>query len=243
MNDFKDIGVIVVGGTRNIGLAIAETYINFGAKVFIVGGYSEDNLNRALSHLKALSNKIEGCIADMSDDKNVQMVFKSFEQKYNCNPQILINGQGYRPHKKFLEINSEEFNEVIKRNVLGMFLASQEFFRRCNTTGSIVNIGGLSAHKPAKDRAHVITSKAAIIGLTKALAEEGRNKIKVNCIVPGVIETERSIDQPQASFTDEHNFIKGDTSAISQAVISISDLSNIYLTGQTLHVNGGRWMP
>ena len=139
--------------------------------------------------------------------------------------------------------DSEEFNEVMKRNVLGMFLASQEFFRRCDTTGSIVNIGGLSAHKPARDRAHVITSKAAIIGLTKALAEEGRNKIKVNCIVPGVIETERSIDQPQASFTDEHNFIKGNISDISQAVISISDLSNIYLTGQTLHVNGGRWMP
>ena len=95
MNDFKDIGVIVVGGTRNIGLAIAETYINFGAKVFIVGGYSEDNLNKALSHLKALSNNIGGCIADMSDDKNVQMVFKSFEQKYNCNPQILKIGRAH----------------------------------------------------------------------------------------------------------------------------------------------------
>jgi 3-oxoacyl-[acyl-carrier protein] reductase len=242
---FLNEKVLIVGGTRNIGLTIARDFVNYGAKVCIIGGSSKENLDKALVELNKSEGLACGKLAEMSVQEETNSVFDFFEEQYNAAPRILINCQGYRPHSLITKIDEKEWNDVINRNVKGPFLASQELFRRVPTslTASIVNIGGLSAHKPAKNRAHVITSKSAIIGLTRALAEEGRNHIKVNCVVPGVIDTKRSDDQPQAIFHNDEDFIKGSAKDVSDAVIYFANPNTVYVTGQTLHVNGGRFMP
>lgn len=244
---FNKQKVLIVGGTRNIGLTIAADFIKHGADVCIIGGYSKTNLDEALLELNKTpgSGSVCGKIADMSQRSEVKDVFNFFDSYYGEPPRVLINCQGYRPHNLLAEITDSEWDEVMNRNVKGPFITSQEFFRRApdSITASIVNIGGLSAHKPAKERAHVITSKAAIIGLTRALAEEGRNHIKVNCIVPGVIDTKRETGQPQAIFINDNEFLKGSTSDVSEAVLYFANPNTVYITGQTLHVNGGRFMP
>jgi 3-oxoacyl-[acyl-carrier protein] reductase len=244
---FNKQKVLIVGGTRNIGLAIATDFMRHGADICIIGGYSKSNLKEALQKISKVngSGSVCGKIADMSKRADVENVFTFFDECYNEPPRILINCQGYRPHNILAEISDSEWDQVMNRNVKGPFITSQEFFKRVpgSVTASIVNIGGLSAHKPAKERAHVITSKAAIIGLTRALAEEGRNHIKVNCIVPGVIDTKREIGQPQAAFINDNEFLKGSTSDVSEAVLYFANPNTVYITGQTLHVNGGRFMP
>src|SRR5690606_14190382 len=103
--------------------------------------------------------------------------------------------------------------------------------------GAIVNIGGLSAHRPVAERAHVITAKAGLVGLTRALAEEGLGRIRANCVVPGAIVTERQRGQRAASHFEEAGRPAGSVEDVARSVLSLADPRDQYVTGQTLHVN------
>ncbi len=118
-------------------------------------------------------------------------------------------------------------------------------FRRLpqDRLGAIVNIGGLSAHRPTKERAHVIAAKSGLVGLTRALAEEGLGQIRANCVVPGVIETQRKPGEPRPRFLDQKEHAVGCSEDVARAVLWLANPKEQYVTGQTLHVNGGRFMP
>jgi 3-oxoacyl-[acyl-carrier protein] reductase len=110
--------------------------------------------------------------------------------------------------------------------------------------GAIVNLGGLSAHRPAKDRAHVIAAKSGLIGLTRALAEEGLGRIRANAVVPGLIATERRSGQSNPHRGEKgHDRPVGTSRDVARTVLAFSDPSDVYVTGQTVHVNGGRYIP
>ena len=126
----------------------------------------------------------------------------------------------------------------------GPFLTCRELFRRLppERKGAVVNLGGLSAHRPAKGRAHVIAAKAGIIGLTRALAAEGAGRIRANCVVPGLIDTQRKPGQPQAEFNDDEVNARGTCEDVARVVLAFSSPNDTYVTGQTVHVSGGRYM-
>jgi 3-oxoacyl-[acyl-carrier protein] reductase len=114
--------------------------------------------------------------------------------------------------------------------------------------GSIVNIGGLSGHAGAAGRAHVVTSKAGIVGFTKALAVEFADRgIRANCVVPGTIDTVRgeTAQSPHSYPSGERALIDrlGRREEIAATVTHLCRPDSGYITGQTLHVNGGRYLP
>jgi 3-oxoacyl-[acyl-carrier protein] reductase len=143
-----------------------------------------------------------------------------------------------------MDISLEMWNSVLDIMLTGPFLTCREFFRRLPTDrkGAIVNIGGLSAHRPAKDRAHVIAAKAGLVGLTRALAAEGQGQIRANCVVPGLIETKRKAGQPQAHFANDEANAHGTCEDVSRVVLAFANPADQYVTGQTVHVSGGRYM-
>ena len=232
---------LVVGGTRNIGLTVAAALRDAGAKVCIVGGSDADALESALADLNA-DESITGIIADISDEAAVVKAFDHTEQALGP-VSILVNGPGYRPHGPFMETSLEDWKAVLDVMLTGPFLTCREFFRRLpeDRKGAIVNIGGLSAHRPAKDRAHVIAAKSGLVGLTRAVAAEGQGRIRANCVVPGLIVTKRKDGQPQAHFSNDTQ-AHGSTTDVANTVLAFSDPNDSYVTGQTVHVSGGRYM-
>jgi len=235
---------LVVGGTRNIGLAIAQALKGAGASVCVVGGSDPEALTKALTELGTDDGRTTGLLADITDEAAVTGAFEHAEQKLGA-VSILINGPGYRPHGPFMDIDLATWNSVLNVMLTGPFLTCREFFRRVptNRKGAIVNIGGLSAHRPARDRAHVIAAKAGIVGLTKALAAEGMGQIRANCVVPGLIETQRKAGQPQADFKNDEIYARGSCEDVARVVLAFANPNDGYVTGQTVHVSGGRFMP
>ncbi len=129
------------------------------------------------------------------------------------------------------------------------FLISQAAvpFLAQSPAASIVHIGGLTGHTGASRRAHVVTAKAGIVGLTKAMAHDlAQNGIMVNCVVPGLIETNRNGDAARPFHHGSRTNLLGRRGTIEDVAESVSFLchkENRYLTGQTLHVNGGAFLP
>lgn len=241
--DLQGETALVIGGTRNIGLSIAQALQAAGAAVAVVGSSDQAALDNALDTLGASSGKATGLLADMSEEATVQKVFA--DTAANLGPiSVLVNSPGYRPHGPFTDITLETWNSVFAIMLTGPFLACRELFRRLpeDRKGAIVNIGGLSAHRPAKDRAHVIAAKSGLAGLTRALAAEGQGRIRANCIVPGMIETTRKAGQPQAHFHGDEAFARGSCEDVARVVLAFSSPHDAYVTGQTVHVSGGRYM-
>jgi len=234
---------LVVGGTRNIGLSVAEALKSAGADVCIVGGSDHAALEAALEQLDASEGQATGLVADIRDEAAASAAFETCEKAFGP-VSILVNGPGFRPHAPFTDIDLETWNAVLGIMLTGPFLACRELFRRLplGRKAAIVNIGGLSAHRPAKGRAHVIAAKAGITGLTRALAAEGAGRIRANCIVPGLIDTERKPGQPQAKFNDDEANARGSCEDVARLVLSFSSPRDTYVTGQTVHVSGGRYM-
>jgi len=234
---------LVIGGTRNIGLSIARALQSAGAAIAVVGGSDRAALDDALDTLGKDGGKPIGIIADVADERAVLKAFDQIEAKLGP-VSILVNSPGYRPHGPFADITLETWNSVFAIMLTGPFIACRELFRRLpeGRKGAIVNIGGLSAHRPAKDRAHVIAAKSGIAGLTRALAAEGQGRIRANCIVPGMIDTTRKAGQPQAHFHGDEAFARGSCEDVARVVLAFSSPRDSYVTGQTVHVSGGRYM-
>ncbi|APX91544.1 hypothetical protein BWR19_00450 [Halomonas sp. 1513] len=243
--DLQGHTAVVTGGTRNIGLAIAQGLRHHGARVCIVGGADRAALDRALEVLGGESNAVSGLLASVDNERDVEAIFDHAEARLGT-ASILINGAASRPHNVLVDITREQWQQVIDVILTGAFLTAQQFFRRLpeGRQGAIVNLGGLSAHVPKVERPHVIAAKAGLIGLTRALAEEGVGRIRANCVVPGTIETERKPGQsnPTAAETGKRRPV-GSSEDVARLVLPFTDPRDYYVTGQTVHVNGGRFMP
>jgi 3-oxoacyl-[acyl-carrier protein] reductase len=241
--DLRDETALVTGGSRNIGLAVAEALRSAGARVSLAGRSDRIALDQALAHLGA-GDRAMGVLADVGDEAQVSSLFDETERRLGP-VTILVNGAAVRPHAPFREMSLVLWNEVIGVVLTGAFLTSRELFRRLpeGRNGAIVNLGGLSAHRPSKDRAHVIAAKSGLIGLTRALAEEGRGRIRANAVVPGRIDTARSPGQSNPDLDDEGGRALGTSRDVARVVLAFSDPRDVYVTGQTVHVSGGRFMP
>lgn len=234
---------LVTGGTRNIGLAIAEQLAAAGADVCIWGGSDQAALERALERLGAKSGTAIGKLVELASEAAIVAGFDEISAR--CGPvSILINNAAIRPYEPLISMSRDAWDEVIGLNLSSAFLTARELHRRLPTDrrGAIVNIGGISAHRPVEGRAHVIAAKAGLVGLTRALAAEGMGRIRANCVVPGAVVTERREGQRPPRFSGESEAPRGTPADVAAAVLPLADPSQQYVTGQTLHVSGGRYM-
>ena len=242
--DFSKEVALVTGGSRNIGLAIAQTLRASGARVCIWGSSDTEALDQALSLLDGDQATRIGMLVKVDEEDAVVGAFDQIEAQLGP-VSILVNNAAVRPHESLNTMSRTAWTSVLDVILTGAFLTSRELFRRLpkERNGSIVNIGGLSAHRPATNRAHVITAKAGLIGLTRALAEEGLGRIRVNCVVPGAIHTEIQPGGRRPRFLDDKDHAAGHPGDVARAVLSLANPNEQYVTGQTLHVSGGRFMP
>jgi len=248
----KDKVVIITGGAKKIGRATAKKLADQGFNILIhTGGKSIDEAKKTLAIVKEYGVQSDFIDGDLADIKTIDKI-KSAAEKLGT-PSVLINNAGLRIHDDFEKITYEDWKRVMTVNVDASFLCTQALIGHMTKQkwGRVINIGGLSAHIGAKERAHVVTSKAALIGLTKAISMEFLERgVTCNCVVPGFIEDFDSKEKalkghwlrhPQTPNLVLNRF--GNPDEVAEVIANLCKKEADYINGQTLHVNGGSYTP
>jgi 3-oxoacyl-[acyl-carrier protein] reductase len=238
---------IVTGAGRNIGRAMALTLADGGASV-VVNARSNHAEAEAVAHeIEAAGGKALVHIGDIADATAVQAMADAAMTGFG-RIDILVNNAALRREKPFDEISFAEWREVMDVILDGTFHCVKACLPglRQSGAGTIVNIGGLSAHTGARDRAHVVTAKAGIIGFTRALAHDlAPDGITVNCVVPGLIGTPRPKHLPEPAHHLVHSTITGERGRpedVAAAVRFLCSPAARYINGQAIHANGGAYL-
>jgi 3-oxoacyl-[acyl-carrier protein] reductase len=236
--------VLVTGAARNIGAEIARACANGGAAV-VVNAKSSGNAAAALvSEIEAAGGHAAAILGDVGEPADVARIVDETVARFG-RLDVLVNNASLRHEATFAELTYERWQAVMHVALDGAFLCSQAALPhlRASGRGSIVNMGGLTGHTGARNRAHVVTAKAGIVGFTRALAHDlAPDGITVNCIAPGLIETVRDF-QPSHR-VDRVTLLgrRGVPDDVASAVRWIVGPGARFITGQTLHVNGGLFL-
>jgi 3-oxoacyl-[acyl-carrier protein] reductase len=235
---------IVTGSGRNIGRAIALSLADAGAAVAVNARTNRAEADSVVRDIETRGGRAFAVLADVTDESAVDRLIAETAHRFN-RIDVLVNNAAPRPEQPFEAMTFADWRFVLGSILDAAFLTAKAAlpFLRASGAGSIVNIGGMSAHTGAKHRAHVVAAKAGLLGLTRALAHDLADaKVTVNCVVPGLIETVRA-ETPQhhkASRTLAGRF--GAPEEVAALVRFLAGPNGRYVTGQALHVNGGAFL-
>ena len=238
---------VVTGAGRNIGRAIALTLAEGGASVLINARSNRSEAEAVMREVETAGGKAVVHIGDVADAKAVQAMADVAVKAFG-RIDILVNNAALRREKSFVEMDYAEWREILDVTLDGTFHCIKACLPALQKSGAgtIVNIGGLSAHTGARNRAHVVTAKAGIVGFTRALANDlASSGITVNCVVPGLIGTPRPKDKPEPAHHLTHNTITGARGKVEDVAAMVRFLCGPaarYITGQAIHANGGAFM-
>src|SRR5271169_1115488 len=203
---------VVTGAGRNIGRAIALALADGGASIVVNARSNRAEAEDVARGIEARGRKALVHIGDVADAADVQAMAELAVKQFG-RIDILVNNAALRREKPFAEMSYAEWREIMNVTLDGAFHCVKACLPHLKKSGAgtIVNIGGLSAHTGASDRAHVVTAKAGIIGLTRALAHDlSPDGITVNCVVPGIIGTPRPRNTPEPAHHLIHRTITGE---------------------------------
>jgi 3-oxoacyl-[acyl-carrier protein] reductase len=246
-NELTGKVAIVTGAGRNIGRAIALALVQGGASVLINARRNRAEAEAVVREIEVLGGKALVHIGDVADAAAMQAMADSAVKHFG-RIDILVNNAALRRQKPFAEMDYAEWREIMNVTLDGAFHCTKACLPglRQSGAGTIVNIGGLSAHTGAKNRAHVVTAKAGIVGFTRALAYDlADDGITVNCLVPGLIGTPRPKDKPEPAHHLTHQTItgaRGKPEDVAAAVRFLCGPGARYITGQAIHANGGAYL-
>jgi 3-oxoacyl-[acyl-carrier protein] reductase len=246
-NELSGKVAIVTGAGRNIGRAIALALAEGGASVVVNARGNRAEADAVAREVEALGVKALVHIGDVADAKAVQAMAAAALNRFG-RIDILVNNAALRREKPFAEMDYAEWREILDVTLDGAFHCVKACLPalRKSKAAAIVNIGGLSAHTGAKDRAHVVTAKAGLVGLTRALAHDlASDGITVNCVVPGLIGTPRRADSPEPAHHLIHQTITGERGRpddVAAAVRFLCGPGARYVNGQAIHTNGGAYL-
>ena len=238
---------IVTGAGRNIGRAIALTLAEGGASVVVNARSNRAEADAVGREIETAGGKALVDIGDVADAVAVQAMADAAVKQFG-RIDILVNNAALRREKPFAEMSYAAWREILDVTLDGTFLCVKACLPalRKSGAGTIVNIGGLSAHTGAKNRAHVVTAKAGIVGLTRALAHDlADDGITVNCVVPGLIGTPRPKDKPEPAHHLIHRTITGNRGLPEDVATTVRFLCGPgarYINGQAIHTNGGAYL-
>jgi 3-oxoacyl-[acyl-carrier protein] reductase len=239
---------IVTGAGRNIGRAIALALAAGGARVVVSAHTSALQAEETAEMIKASGAQAELILADVGDPDEVENLMSQVVTR--CGQlDILVNNAAVRFETPLLEMSFEEWRSVFSVNLDAVFLCTKAALPHLIAAGSgaIVNLGGQTAHAVVAERAHVVSSKAAVAAFTKAVALEFADRnVTANCVVPGSIDTVRGLPgAPERPSTRRPPPIGrlGSVWEIASIVRMLAGPESRYITGQTIHVNGGGYMP
>ena len=240
---------IVTGAARNIGREIALALARDGAAVVVNARTDRDGVEETAALVEKADGSALAHLADVTDEAAVATMVAAAASQFGA-PTILVNNAALRKKQALVDMTLADWREILGTNLDAAFLCARACIPGMLAAGGgrIVNIGGKSGHAGATERAHVVTSKAGLVGLTKALAVEfGGRGITVNCVVPGDIDTERvAASGPRIVHPGNgENLVgrKGRPEEVAAAVALLCQPESSYITGQTIHVNGGGYLP
>ncbi|SFX12033.1 3-oxoacyl-ACP reductase FabG [Marinospirillum alkaliphilum] len=235
---------LVTGASRGIGRAIALELGRMGATV-IGTATSESGAANITEGLKAAGVTGEGMLLNVTDAESVETVIKAITEKYAA-PLILVNNAGITKDNLMMRMKDEEWDDVIDTNLKSVYRTSKACLRGMTKArwGRIINISSVVATMGNMGQANYAAAKAGMEGFTRSLARElGSRNVTVNAVAPGFIATDMTEVLPEA----QKEFLKqqvplarlGQPEEIAAAVGFLASEPAAYITGETLHVNGG----
>lgn len=238
---------IVTGSARNIGREIALALAGDGARVVVNARSSRDEVEDVVRTIRERGGEALAVLADVSDPGQVDRLIAETMSAFG-RLDILVNNAAIRREAPIADITFADWREVLSSILDASFLCARAAAGVMADGGRIINIGGLSAHTGAVNRVHVLAAKAGLVGLTKALAMElAPRGITANLVAPGRISTDRSkTGVAHPSHHSGHNSPLGKLGTsedVADMVRHIAGPGGSYITGQTLHVNGGIYLP
>jgi 3-oxoacyl-[acyl-carrier protein] reductase len=237
---------VITGAGRNIGRAIALTLAQDGASIVVNARSNRTEAEAVVREIISAGGKALVHLFPPPDPKAVAAMADAAVKRFG-GIDILVNNAALRREKSFAEMDYAEWREILDVTLDGAFHCTKACLAalRKSGEGTIVNIGGLSAHTGAKNRAHVVTAKAGLVGFTRALATElAADRITVNCVVPGIIGTPRPKDKPQPAHHLTHQTLTGERGKPEDVAALVRFLCGggaRYVTGQAIHANGGAY--
>ena len=249
MPDSKELvgkTAIVTGGGRNIGRAIALQLALAGAAVAVNVRSNKAEADAVVREIEAAGGKAVGVPGDVADPKTAAALAGAALKAFG-RIDILINNAALRAEKPFDQMTFEDWRAVMNVTLDGAFHCVKACLPELRKSGggTIINIGGMSAHIGSKNRAHVLTAKAGLVGFTRALAHDlAEARITANCVVPGAIDTSRSGSSTPAHHLT-HGTITGERGKpddVAAMVRYLAGPGGRYVTGQTIHVSGGAYL-
>ena len=244
-NELAGRVALVTGSARNIGRSIALALAAGGAAVIVNGRRAAADAESVAEEIRGAGGRAAAHVADVGDPAAAAALVAAAVREFG-QLDILVNNASVRREVDFASLEYAEWREIVSTTLDGAYLCSRASLPHliASGAGSIVNIGGLSSHTGASRRAHVIAAKAGLVGLTRALAHDlAPHRITVNCVAPGLIDTARSGPEPA-----HHKSLaapmgrKGNPEEIAQVVRFLCGPGARYITGQTIHANGGLYM-
>ena len=240
---------LVTGAGRNIGRAIALALADAGAKVAVNVRSSRAEGQAVVDEIKARGGDALLLLADVTQRPAVDAMLASLSTHFG-RLDLLVNNAAIRREAAFADMSFADWRDAQAVCVDGAFHCTQAALPllRRSSAASVINIGGLTAQTGASRRAHVVTAKAALGGLTRALAHElAEFGITVNCVSPGMVDTVRH--QASASAQPVHHARhqpllgrRGQPEEIASAVVWLAGPGGRFTTGQTIHINGGAYL-
>jgi 3-oxoacyl-[acyl-carrier protein] reductase len=246
-NELTGKAAIITGAGRNIGRAIALALADGGASIVVNARGNRAEAEAVAREIEAVGGNALVHIGDVAEAAAVQAMADAALKQFG-RIDILVNNAALRREKSFAEMSYAEWREILDVTLDGAFHCVKACLPALKKSGegAIVNIGGLSAHTGAKNRAHVVTAKAGLVGFTRALAHDlASDGITVNCVVPGLIGTPRPKDRPEPAHHATHQTITGERGQPEDVAATVRFLCSPgarYINGQAIHANGGAYL-
>ena len=248
MNNEMPKVAIVTGAAKNIGRATCESLSKLGYNILVHANTDKDGAEETVNLVKQNDVQSIRIIGDLTKPETSQELIKEASKLGTIS--ALVNNASQREFNKFEDMTIDEWRFVMSINLDSLFHTCKAVIpeMKKNKWGRIVNLGGLSAHISAIGRAHVITSKSAVVGFTRALAMEyAETGITINTVVPGLIDTIRGASAGSSLVHPSHSNPpvgrKGYPIEVATMITNLCGPHSDFVTGQTIHVNGGSYYP
>ena len=243
MINLKNTNILLTGATGGIGNSILENLVDAGANV-VATGTNEEKLNKIKN--KYQSVKVEKF--DISKHNEIESFINNVCEKLDNKIDVLINNAGVTSDNLSIRMKEEEWKKVIDINLTSTFLLSKNSIKKMlkNKKGKIINITSVVGHTGNIGQANYTASKAGLVGMSKSFAlEYGKKNININCVSPGFITTEMTnkIDQNYKEILKSRIALDrfGEPKEVANTVLFLCSNLSDYITGETIHVNGGMY--
>lgn len=235
---------LVTGASRGIGAAIAQRLAQDGYRV-IGTATSEQGVAAIRANLQNINASCDAIVLNLADGEQTESALKHFLSEFGT-PYVVVNNAGITQDNLFLRMTENEWEQVLNTNLTGVFRACKILVKPMlkQKNGAIINISSIIGTTGNAGQANYAAAKAGLEGFSRSLAQEiASRNIRVNCIAPGFIQTDMTEvlpeEQKQAILSAIPSKRFGQPDEIAATVAFLASQDACYITGQTIHVNGG----